>query len=60
MLAQASEIVIDVNDEELVEYLNTLHEAIFESYSGMLHVRNFFKFDIFCILILLKSRIRRD
>lgn len=38
MLKQAGDLNIETDDEEIIDYINTLHVAIFESYSGILQV----------------------
>ena len=38
MLKQAGDLTIETRDEEIIDYINTLHVAIFESYSGILQV----------------------
>ena len=39
VLHQASSVTIETDDEDIIEYINSLHEAIFESYSGILQVK---------------------
>jgi importin subunit beta-1 len=41
MLRQAGEVSIDTDDEDLIDYINSLHVSIIESYSGILHVSLF-------------------
>jgi importin subunit beta-1 len=36
MLQQAGEISVTTQDEDLIEYINTLHVAVIESYSGII------------------------
>jgi importin subunit beta-1 len=38
MLQQAGEVSITTNDEEIIEYINSLREAILEAYSGIIQV----------------------
>merc|ERR1719173_157458 len=36
MLQQASQTVVDMDDDDLVDYLHQLQEGIFEAYTGVL------------------------
>lgn len=38
MLQQAGEVTITTTDEEIIEYINSLREAILEAYSGIIQV----------------------
>ncbi len=40
MLQQAAEVNIQTDDEDLIEYINGLREAILEAYTGILQVRS--------------------
>jgi len=42
MLYQASKTVVDPENEELVDYLGELHEAILEAYVWTLHAARLF------------------
>jgi importin subunit beta-1 len=38
MLQQAGEVTITTTDEEIIEYINSLREAILEAYAGIIQV----------------------
>ena len=40
MLQQAAEVNIETDDEDLIDYINGLREAILEAYTGILQVLN--------------------
>jgi importin subunit beta-1 len=48
MLKQAGDMNVETDDEEIIDYINTLHVAIFESYSGILQVG----IHTFCIMYI--------
>jgi hypothetical protein len=39
ILKQAGEINISGDDEDLIDYINTLRHSILDTYTGILHVR---------------------
>lgn len=41
MLQQAGEVTITTTDEEIIEYINSLREAILEAYAGIIQVTLF-------------------
>lgn len=41
MLQQAGGVSITTNDEEIIEYINSLRESILEAYTGIIQVRLF-------------------
>jgi importin subunit beta-1 len=40
MLQQAGEVTITTTDEEIIEYINSLREAILEAYAGIIQVNH--------------------
>jgi importin subunit beta-1 len=37
MLYQASKTTVDMGDEDMVDYLNELHEGVLEAYTGLVN-----------------------